>query len=241
MQLSNKANERLWNAVLKEVLIDHLNCEAEQINEIIENGEKCEFSDDLRKNIRRTAGNIGRKERISKVLHTTFNAAVYTFSVIGILLAGLMTNKEVYASAEKVIRGVFETHDEFEAYNEFEIDLNDNDGDTDTGEFDMEKRPGYVPDGYELRLIKYFGKTITQTYESKDGTIKLLYCPVTDIKLYVDNEFHNYELIDNKYHYYESNEYGEDNILVWYDDKYFYHLNSVLYKDQLLKMAESVK
>lgn len=154
MRLSERANERLWDSLLKEVLIE--DCKNE-LAELQTSAEPHSFSSDFEKKIRKISHSVGRKELAIGIAVFVRKTAVTAAVILGVLFAGLMTQPTVYAAVEDVVRSVFSTHDKYTYH-----------GDSVEGTFDENKRLGYVPDGYKLRSIVY-GKSIAfLTYENAD-------------------------------------------------------------------------
>lgn len=235
MQLSSRANNRLWDAVLREVLIDNLNCEAEGIEDILKDGENPDHFDRADRMIMKKAKSIGRKDRVIGFVKMTGKVLTLISAALGILFSGLLTQPDVFASVEKVLFSSFQTHDSYEGYEDTD--------DSDIGGFDKEKRPGYIPDGYELRQIEYGGGMVNQKYESEKGVIILSYSVLSASKISIDNEHHVHESVNEngfEYHYYSAVEADDISTLICFDDYYLYSISGVLSKEELFKMMKSI-
>lgn len=155
MPLSKGANERLWDAVIKEALIESMNRELEELEQ---NTEPHKFSLRFEHNMNKLIKRIGRKEKAQAAGKVIGKFAVTAAALMGIMFGGFLTQPEVYAAVSNVIRSTFSTHDKY-TYQDNSEDI----------VFDDTFRLGYVPDGYELRSVYYMGNANFLTYESEDG------------------------------------------------------------------------
>ena len=155
MRLSEKANERLWDALITEALIQDCNNE---LAELRKNTEPCVFSERFEKNIAKIERQIFGRKSFIEVATIFRNIAAAIMIVIGLSFVVLLTQPEVYAAVENVIRSIFSDHDKY-TYQ----------GDTGELTFNNNIRLGYIPDGYELRMVFYAKKDVFVTYESYDG------------------------------------------------------------------------
>lgn len=110
MPLSRGANERLWDAVIKEALIESMNRE---LDETEQNIEPHNFSSQFEHKMNRLIKSIGRKEKAQTVGKVIGKFAVTAATVMGILFGGFLTQQEVYAAVGNVIRSIFSTHDKY--------------------------------------------------------------------------------------------------------------------------------
>ena len=133
MPLSRGANERLWDAVIKEALIESMNRE---LDETEQNIEPHKFSSQFEHNMNKLIKNIGRKEKAQTVGKVIGKFAVTAATVMGIMFGGFLTQQEVYAAVGNVIRNIFSTHDKY-TYQGSSEDMT----------FDDTIRLGYVPNG----------------------------------------------------------------------------------------------
>lgn len=225
MSLSKEANERLWDAVIKEALIISIRNEINDSEEI----EPFNPSQHFEKKMRKLIKNIGRKEHLQAV-GKNFTRLIVTAAVImGIAFGGLLTQHDVYAAVENVIRNIFSDHDKITFRG-------------DEAEFDDTIRFGYIPSGYELRSVVYMGNSMLITYESNNGeNIYFNYSVADGSALFVDNETHDYEEITvngTVYHYYNSTD-GR-NIIIWSDYIYAYSIEGQISKEEFVEIAENI-
>lgn len=231
MLLSKGGNERLWNAVIKEALIEVLKDETEQFeNDPEEHNFSPKFNDEMNTLIRK----IGRKEKTQAVGKAIGRFMATAAAVMGIIFGGLLTQQEVYAAVGSVIKDVFSTNDKY-TYQ----------GSSENTEFDDSIRLGYVPEGYELRSVYYMGNGNLLTYESIDeNIIEFEYALADSTSVSVDNERHTQkELINNgiTYYLYEAIEDNDYNIIIWYDNGYVFDINAQICIDEIIKVAQNIK
>lgn len=233
MPLSKGANERLWDAVIKEALIESMRLE---LDEAEQNAEPHSFSPQFEHNMKKLSRSIGIKEKSRAAVKVICKFAVTAAAVMGISFGGLLTQHEVYAAVSNVVRDVFSTHDKYTYQGSF----NSNDMD-----FDYSIEPGYIPEGYELRSVLYPGGAKLMAYESRDEkTIDFEYGFVDGTAISIDNERHTLKEIDKNgqtYYYYEAKEEDDLNVLIWYSGEYVYDINAQLPKEEIVKIAESIK
>lgn len=230
MPLSRGANERLWDAVIKEALIESMNRE---LDETEQNIEPHKFSSQFEHNMNRLIKSLGRKEKAQTVGKVIGKFAVTAATVMGIMFGGFLTQQEVYAAVGNVIRSIFSTHDKY-TYQENSEDI----------VFDDTIRLGYVPEGYELRSVYYMGNGNLLTYESKDGhNLYFDYSFAENSSITIDNETHSYKEIfkNNKRYYFYKSEVDDLNTLIWFDEKYAYSIDAQISEDEIIKIAENIK
>lgn len=230
MPLSRGANERLWDAVIKEALIESMNRE---LDESEQNIEPHNFSSKFEHNINKLIKNIGRKEKAQAAGKVIGKFAVTAATVMGILFGGLLTQQEVYAAVGNVIRNIFSTHDKY-TYQGSSEDMT----------FDDTIRLGYVPNGYELRTALYSHSNVLLTYESVDeNSIDFEYGLADTTSVSVDNERHILKEINKKeqtYYYYEPIEADDFSTLIWYNNGYVYSIDAQFSEDEIIKIAENI-
>ena len=204
MPLSRGANERLWDAVIKEALIESMNRE---LDETEQNIEPHKFSSQFEHNMNKLIKNIGRKEKAQTVGKVIGKFAVTAATVMGIMFGGFLTQQEVYAAVGNVIRNIFSTHDKY-TYQGSSEDMT----------FDDTIRLGYVPNGYELRTAFYSHSNVLLTYESVDeNSIDFEYGLADTTSVSVDNERHILKEINKKeqtYYYYKPIEADDFSTLI---------------------------
>lgn len=230
MPLSREANERLWDAVIKEALIESMNRE---LDETEQNIEPHNFSSQFEHNMNKLIKNIGRKEKAQAAGKVIGKFAVTAATVMGIMFGGFLTQQEVYAAVGNVIRSIFSTHDKY-TYQDNSEDI----------VFDDTIRLGYVPDGYELRSVYYMGNANLLTYESEDEkSLYFNYSLAEDSSITVDNESHSYkEIIEyNEMFYFYKSEQDDFNTIIWFDGKYAYSIDAQISEDEIIKIAENIK
>lgn len=230
MPLSRGANERLWDAVIKEALIESMNRE---LDEMEQNIEPHKFSSQFEHNMNKLIKNIGRKEKAQTVGKVIGKFAVTAATVMGIMFGGFLTQQEVYAAVGNVIRSIFSTHDKY-TYQENSEDI----------VFDDTIRLGYVPNGYELRTALYSHSNVLLTYESVDeNSIDFEYGLADTTSVSVDNERHILKEINKKeqtYYYYEPIEADDFSTLIWYNNGYVYSIDAQFSEDEIIKIAENI-
>lgn len=230
MPLGKEANERLWDAVIKEALIESM---GRELKELEQNIEPHDFSPQFEKKIYKLTKSIGRKENIQAVGKVFCKFAVTAAAVMGLAFGGFLTQPEVYAAVGNVMRGIFSTHDSY-SYQ----------GNNEDVVFDDTKRFGYIPDGYELRSVFYMGNAMLLTYESDNGNnIYFNYSLAQGSSITVDNEGHTYKEInknDKTYYFYNSTENGF-NTMIWFDNTYAYSIDAQISEEEIITIAENIK
>lgn len=230
MSLNDRANSELWNTVIREALIQDCENELSELNIQI---EKHDYSDEFYKAIRKMKFLIVNKSNVKATVKITKRLLITVAVMMGIVFGGLLTQSEVYAAVQNVVRSIFDTHDRYtyQGYNNDEL-------------FDKEIRLDYVPDGYVLRTAFYSESDVLLTYESTDEKIiNFSYGLSSNSSISIDNEFHNYyEYIQDEitFYFYQSVNKDEYSTLIWFDNKYYYSIDAQLSKEEFVKMAESL-
>ena len=93
MPLSRGANERLWDAVIKEALIESMNRE---LDETEQNIEPHNFSSQFEHNMNKLIKNIGRKEKAQAAGKVIGKFAVTAATIMGIMFCGLLTHSRKF-------------------------------------------------------------------------------------------------------------------------------------------------
>lgn len=101
---------------------------------------------------------------------------------------------------------------------------------------------GYIPEGFKLTNEMFFSRAIVNEYTDSIGGIFTITKSSSSIELDSNTEDVKTEIIviNNKtYHYC----LGKNNIgnIIWNANDYVYQINGTLSKDELLKIAETVK
>lgn len=230
MEHKMSMNDEIFEILLRNALI------AKYENEVtIAKREAIEhsYSDIFKKKIKKISNSINRSERIKTTGKIFKKTVVIAASILGIVFSGLLTQPEVYAAVEKVIKSIFSTHDSY-TYQ----------GNSSESLFNKNMQLGYIPEGYDLRSIFYSDVNASLTYESSDEKyIYFDYGFAENSLLSIDNERHNcYELNfnDTTYYFYEAIEEGDFNTLIWYKDDYYYSIDAQLSSDMLVEIAKNV-
>lgn len=232
MRLSEEANERLWDALITEALIQDSNNE---LAELRKNTDPCIFSERFEKNIAKIERQIFGRKSFIEVATIFRNIAAAIMIVIGLSFVVLLTQPEVYAAVENVIRSIFSDRDKY-TYQ----------GETKGITFNNNIRLGYIPDGYEIRMAFYSTYDMYLTYESTNGeTMEFDYGLAENSSITIDNERHKYYELkygDVTYYFYEAiDPEADSNILLWYLDGYVFSIDAQLNKNELVKIAENIK
>lgn len=231
MKLSDRANQRLWDSLITEALIEDCNNE---LAEFENNAKPHTFSQSFEKKLNSLKHAIGRKESARGFVLFLRNAAVTVAAIMGVFFGCLLTQPEVYAAVEKVIRNVFIDHDNYLYQGELPEEP-----------FDEYKRLGYVPEGYELRSIVYGGSAASLTYENEDEeTIDFMYGIAALSSISIDNERHNYREVEHNgqiYYLYIAMEDNDWSSIIWYSGGYVYSIDAYFSESELVEIAESVE
>lgn len=161
--------------------------------------------------------------------HRFTTKTVRVMLVAAVLWALLLTAFVIPSSREFII-------DNFEIFSTYKLtESNDN---SVNGEITV----GYIPDGFELTNKQVFAKALVNDYTDSLGDIITITKYSSSIKVEFDTEMGNIENIDingQKYIFYvDENNY---NYLVWNKNDYVYQIDGAISKDELLKMAQTVK
>lgn len=233
--MKNELKEKIFDLVLKEALQECLDEELKEIDEMVANSPPHEFSPQFEKRMKKLINSIGRKDRIKKAKRIIVRTAVSIAAAFGIIFGVFLTQPEVSAAVQNVIRTVFDRYDKYDYI-----------GDELTVEnFNNNIRLGYVPDGYYLSSGDYSHALVSLTYVNEyENEIILDYGIADGTSSNYDNEhnsYSNFKINGMEYHYYESNDNDFFNMLIWYKDGYYFSLLAHLSKEELVKIAENVK
>lgn len=161
--------------------------------------------------------------------HMFTTKTIKVMLVAAVLCALLLTAFVVPSSREYII-------DNFEIFSRYKI--TENNKNSVNGEIIV----GYIPEGFELESSENQIMHIYYKYTSHDNKEFVVSKFSSSIELDLDTETGNIETIniDKKvYSYYvDENNY---NYLVWTVNDYVYRINGTISKDELLKIAETVK
>ena len=232
---NQQTNEKIFDLLIADALADVWDME---LAKYADSGqmEKHKFSDEFERNIRKIRNSIGRKERMKNAGRFSLKFFVTIATIMGIAFGGLLTQPTVFASVQNVFRNIFSGYDKYTYSEEQNGDITF---------FDQNKCLGYIPDGYEIRMVFYSTNNMYLTYESVDGdTMNFDYGVAENSSIIVDNERHTYYELnyDNvTYHYYEALDPEADyNTLIWYSDGYRFSIVGDLSKDEIIKVAENI-
>ena len=229
MNLSKNANSRLWDALLKELLIENMNMQVADLS-----GNDAPMpSESFEKNISKIARSVGRKEAARNVAKLMKNGAITLAAVLSITFCMLLTQPKVYAAVSDVIKtaisGGFDKYI-FQGATE---------------KFDSTIRLSYVPDGYKLRLAEYADSIAFLTYENYDEVrINFTYGLAENTSFSIDNERHEYMETSKggtNYNLYLAKENGDWSSVVWQKGDYAFCVDAHISADELVKIAESVE
>ncbi len=226
-----KNNERIFDAVLSEALLEFAKNE---LNELEESPCEHTFSPGFDKKIARLAKSISAKKRAKAVLKGTLRAAVSVASVMGIVFMVLMTQPKVYAAVLDVVRIPIEGG--FDQLN-FHAD-------SATSVFNPYIRLGYVPEGYSLMNIAYGGAAAYLSYENEfEEKLSFDYFLAGTGNMIVDNERHElieFEKNGQAYYFYEALDEGDFSVLVWRREGYVFSIDAYFDEDEIGKIAENI-
>lgn len=231
--MNTATKKKIFDAVLAEALEECLDKELKEFEEI-ELDEPHEFSPQYKKKMRKIINSVGRKERIKKFKTIVIRTAVSLAAAFGLIFGFLLTQPEVYAAVQNVIRSIFDEYDKYEYVGE-ELTVDN---------FDNNIRLGYIPDGYYLSEGIYFPAYVMLTYTNGSEKIRFKYAIAEGLTSYYDNEHNSYDnffINGIEYHYYISNDEDFMDTLVWYEDGYSFGILAHLSKDELVKIAENIK
>ena len=231
MTLSKQATERLWDALIKEALIQDCYNELAELEKTV---KPHTFSERFEKNIAKMKRKVFGKERLKATGAIIRNTAAVVMIVIGLTFGVLLTQPEVYAAVENVIKSVFDGHDDYWIT-----------GSNVTVEtFNSKMRFGYVPDGYYLCSGTYSPVYVQLIYTNDNDEITFEYAIAKGLSLSLDNEHNSYETLYHnniEYHYYESHDDDFFNSLIWNDSGYAYSIYAHLPKEEIIKIAENIE
>jgi len=224
---------KIFNAILAEVLEDCLDDELKKYDEI-KFDRTHEFSPQYKKKRRKIINSVGRKNRIKKYKHIAVRSVISVAAAFGLVFGVLLTQPEVYAAVQNVIRNVFDKYDKYEYVSE-ELTVEN---------FDDSFRLGYVPDGYLLSNGFYSPAYVRLTYTNENNEILFTYGIADSLSASYDNEHNSFETFSAdgiEYYYYKSNDEDFYSTLLWYENGYAFSLDAQLSKDELVKIAENIK
>lgn len=229
-----ETKEKIFDLVLADALMNSLDMEIQKLDDNHKYDDHIFPIEFDRKN-KKLANSIGRKDRIRKNTQICVKAVVTAAAIMGVIFGGLLTQPDVYAAVQNVIRTVFEKYDKYDFVGEELTVENFNNG----------IRLGYVPEGYYLSNGDYSHISVSLTYVNNNGKEIMLDYGIADgaSNIY-DNEhnlYSNFTINGIEYHYYESIDNDFYDSLVWYKDGYVFSILAHLPQDELVKIAENIK
>ncbi len=229
MNLSKNANARLWDALLKELLIEDLNSQLREFS-----GDNApSTSGNFDRKIAKIARSVGRKEAAKNLAKAAKTCAVTAAFVISVGFGLLLTQPSVYAAVGDVFRTAISGG--FDKYT----------FSGDSGEFELTAHLGYTPEGYELRHADFADSFAALTYEDTDGDrIEFEYGKAANSSFSVDNERHEHKEVAKNcavYHLYLAKEEGDWNTVIWQKDGRAFCIDAHFDGDELVKIAENVE
>ena len=231
--INQRTNNKIFDLLIADALADVWDMEFAKYDDN-DTAEEYQFSDEFERNIRKIRNSIGRKERMKNAGRFSLKFFVTIATIMGIAFGGLLTQPTVFASVQNVFRTVFLDRDKY-TYQ----------GETEGITFNNNIRLGYIPDGYEIRMVFYSTYDMYLTYESINGeTMQFDYGLAENSLKTIDNERHKYyelEYDDVTYYFYEAiDPEADSNILLWYLDGYVFSIDAQLSKDEIIKVAENI-
>ena len=161
--------------------------------------------------------------------HRFTTKTVKVLMIAAVLSALLLTAFVIPSSREYII-------DNFDIFSRYQItEPNDN---SVNGEITV----GYIPEGFELINKHTSTKNVILDYVNVDGTIINIMKSTSSIKIEFDTEFGSTDTIvlnGKTYTYFL--DFDNCGFLVWNDNDYVYQISGLISKDELLKIAETVK
>ena len=161
--------------------------------------------------------------------HTFTTKTVKVLLIAATLTALLLTAFVIPSSREFII-------DNFDIFSRYQLtESNDN---SVNGEITV----GFVPDGFKL-IGKHINlKSIAYDYGDARGNFITISKTSSSLEMDFDTETGNIENINmNNIHYTYFNDKNNYKCLLWNENDYIYQINGTASKDELLKIAETVK
>ena len=102
---------------------------------------------------------------------------------------------------------------------------------------------GYIPEGFELEDTQPSSKGILYAYSSLSNSKFTITKFTSAIEIYFDTETNDSEIIymNNVAYTYSENTLSNNKNIVWIDNDYIYRVDGNLSKDEMFKIAESIK
>ena len=181
--MNNELKEKIFDLVLKEALQESLVRELREIDEMVANSPPHEFSPQFEKRMKKLINSIGRKDRIKKYKRIAVRTVVSIAAAFGLIFGVLLTQPEVSAAVQNVIRTVFDRYDKHDYIGD-ELTIEN---------FNNNIRLGYVPDGYYLSSGDYLAANVALIYKDiDDNKIMFDYGIADGTSSIYDNEHNSY-------------------------------------------------
>ena len=232
--MNNEISSKIFDLVLADALMESLDIELMEIENDHEYDDY-KFSSEFDNKIKKIARSIGKRDRITSCRQIFLRSIVTVAAIMGIVFCGLLTQPDVSAAVQNVIRTIFDKYDKYEYIGE-ELSVDN---------FNNNIRLGYVPDGYRLTHGDYLAATVSLVYKNIDeNKIMFDYSIADGTSSNYDNEHNTYSsfiINGTEYQYYKSNDKDFYDMLVWYEDGYAFSILAHLSEDELVKIAENIK
>lgn len=199
-----------------------------------ESKEKHAFSDEFKDRMIKLIAYEKRRTRIKNTMYYFKKAVAVLLVVLTVVFASTMSVK---AWRVKLFNTIINIFDKFS-----EIRYEDVDKNIDNIEDNTFFPPGYVPEGFKLdkENTNFFGQLII--YKNKNGEeIVFEQYKLENRRMIIDTEGTELEsIIIHDYEAYFYSNKGINNIL-WNDGYYGFIISSSINKEEIIKIAESVK
>lgn len=234
--MNSEINDELFEVLLKHAVHEYWEDYMASLPSEEEMARLYPISPEFDKKMLRLCAKLER-ERLYKRLPVMLKKAAAFFLVfVGVISSALILSPTVRASVKEVITQVFSQYTQYE-YTADSKSIK-------SKQFEL----AYIPGGYQL-IKTDFGideTTVYRKYENERG--ELLYFDSfkadTSMTTYVDNEHSVYSQIEFngiKADLYEANVSGSPSSVLWIEDGYSFNITGYLQKDELIKMAKSLK
>lgn len=160
--------------------------------------------------------------------HRFTTNTVKVMLVAAVLSALLLTAFVIPSSREFII-------DKFDIYSTYKL-TEDNDNSV-NGEITV----GYIPEGFEIESVIAHSKVIYNTYKSNSGHYSIIkQTSATQVEFDTELNITDIITIDNVNYTYCQNKNGGYN-LIWNRNDYIYRIDGTISKEEMLKIAETIK
>lgn len=180
-----------------------------------------------KKHIRRMNALINKMR--DNVYHHFTTRAIKIMLVAAVLFALLLTAFVIPSSREFIIDnlGIYSTYQ-----------LTEDNGNSVSGEISV----GYIPERFKLETKETLSKCLIQHYKSPDNLAFTICKKASSAEIDFDSENSEVEkiTIDNLTYTYCKSQYSSG-CLIWIESDYIYQIYGQISKDEMLKIAETVK